>query len=738
MTPRRRLIVFFALIASLPLPLCGQSQHLTLKRIFSRGITGPMPGALEWTPDGKHVSFIERLPGHKQANLYWINILTGRQRELAKHALFAGGPTPAERYRTHLSEPASLYAAPGYRWSPKGDGIVFSASNQIQFYSPTTRMATQMTGGGGIKYDARLSPDEHWLSYVDHHQLMLAPLKLQHGAPIMTPSSAPAKAVAPAQAGVYEGGLDWVYPEELNIRSAYAWSPDSRRIALLQLDERPVHAFPIEDYLPHGASIFRQKYPQAGDANPIARLGIYSLRTRHITWTKLAGNENSYLPRFGWLEGGKRAYALVVNRRQTREQLFLINPKNGHAKPILTETTPYWIGIEHDLRFLPEGMLWGSDRDGWHHLYLYNLQGQLLRQLTTGARNDMLEGVGGGWVYYRTLADKPYNTVLERVPLAGGAPQPLSSTLGWQTLKLAPGGTHFLEMRSDALHAPAFFIRNADGSGRRGLQAAPDLKAWKLAAPRFFTLKAADGQTPLWAEMLLPPQFNPKLRYPVIMYQYGGPGLQVVWNRWGGSRTLYNQKLARQGFIVFMIDNRSSTAYSSLPERALIQGHFGPLEKADQEVAARWLKAQPYVNPKRIGIWGWSFGGYMTTLEMTTTRGLWHAAIAVAPVVEWRDYDTIYTERYMGLPEANPRGYHDSSSLYYAAHLHGKFLLCQGTSDDNVHFQNSMQFIEALLRAQKPFQLMIFPRKTHHIGGRTDQTYIFRRMDRFWRHNLLK
>ncbi len=708
--------------------------RFTLQRIFSRrGILPPAPGALEWTPDSRHVSFFERLPGHKHANLYWVDAATGRRRELATHALFGRGPSAARQYRIHLSEPASLYHAPGYHWSPSGDGILYTAGNQLQFYSLRARMAMKLTRGEGIKFDARLSPDQHWLSYVVHHQLMLQPLR---GGGLVQPAG-PAFAAIPAAAGVYEGGLDWVYPEELNIRSGYAWSPDSRRLLILQLDERPVHAFPIENYLPHLGEVFRQKYPQAGDANPLARLGIYSLAQRRVVWTQLAGNQNTYLPRFGWLAGGKTAYALVVNRRQTRETLYLINPKSGAARSLLTETTPYWIGVEHDLRFLRNGFLWGSNRGGWHHLYFYSLDGRRVLQLTSGPHNDALEGMGHGWVYFRTTASLPYNTVLERVRLRGGAPQRLSRPSGWQTLALSPDGTRFLETRSDATHPPEILLRAAGGGSRRVLAPAADMSAWKLEAPRYFQVTTADGHTRLWAEMLVPPGYNPRHRYPVIMYQYGGPGSQVVWNRWGGNMMLYNQVLARQGFIVFMADNRSSTAYSTLPERALIQGHFGPVEKADQEAAARWLKSQPFVNPRRVGIWGWSFGGYMTTLEMTTTRHLWHAAVAVAPVVDWRDYDTIYTERYMGLPEANPGGYHDSSSINYAAQLHGKFLLCQGTSDDNVHFQNSVQFIEALIQAQRPFQLMIFPLKTHHIGGSADQTYLFRRMDRFWRHQLL-
>ncbi len=725
-------LVLFAWL--LPLSAQQPPPRLTLRQVFSaRGILGPMPGGLEWTPDGRHLSFLERLPSRKHANLYWINAATGKRSLLARHALFAGGPTPDQTYRIHLSEPASLYNAPGYRWSPTGDGILFAADNQVQFYSLRTRIAAGLTRGGGLKFDARLSPNQHWLAYVVHHQLRLQPLSASGGN--LKPRG-PAVFAAPPRPGIYLGGLDWVYPEELSIKSGYSWSPDSRRLLVLQLNERPVSAFPIENYLPHVAQVFWQKYPQAGDPNPIARLGIYSLRSRRLVWLRLAGDENTYIPRFGWLPDGKTAYALVVNRRQTREQLYFINPQSGRVKRVLAETTPYWIGVEHDLRFFPNGFLWGSDRDGWHHLYFYNLSGNRVRQLTTAPENDALQGVGGGWVYYRATAALPYNTALYRVPLQGGAPQALSRQAGWQSLKLAPGGQRFLETRSDALHPPEFLLRNADGGAERVLQSAPDMRAWRLRAPRFFTLAAADGRTRLWAEMLLPPGFNPKRRYPVIMYQYGGPGAQVVWNRWGGNMLLYDQVLARQGFIVFMIDNRSSTAYSTLPQRALIQGHFGPIEKADQEAAARWLQAQPYVNPQRIGIWGWSFGGYMTTLEMTTTRGLWHAAVAVAPVVDWRDYDTIYTERYMGLPQANPRGYHDSSSINYAASLHGKFLLCQGTSDDNVHFQNSVQFIQALIQARLPFQLMIFPLKTHHIGGPADQTYIFRRMDRFWLHQL--
>ncbi len=710
--------------AKMPAPLWS------VRHIFTAPLPGPAPGGLRWTPNGRRISYFEKLPGHQHSNLYLYNPSNGKSRLVAPGAMFAGGETPLETYRIHLSEPSSLYNQPGYQWSPRSHAVLFTSQNQLQIYNLRGRVARQFTNVKGLKFDPKFSPNGKWISYVWRHQLYYQ--ARSGGAAIRVGTAAP---------GIYNGALDWVYPEELNIASGYAWSPHSRNILYLQLNENPVPGFPIVDFLPHHATVFYQKYPQAGDANPVARLGIFSLRGQKTIWLRLAHLKNGYLPRFGWYNHGRRAYALVVNRAQNQEWLYGIRPRTGQVRQLLHETSPYWIGVEHDLRFLPHGrFLWGSTRDGWHHFYLYGRHGRLIRQLTQGAENEALAGVDrrGGWVYYTAPGRKPVNQEIFRVALRGGAPRQLTQGGGMNSLWLAPRGRWWVRIYSDALHPPAMTVRSRRHPRHdlRVLQPAADVAAYHLIAPRFFTIPSAGLHTRLWAMMLRPPHFNPAHRYPVIMYQYGGPAVApAVRNGWSGGFGLFNQLLARKGFIVFVTDNRSVGNFS-LAQRARIRHHFGPLEMADQVRAAEWLKAKSYVAARHMGIWGWSFGGFMTTYEMTHTRGIWHAAVAVAPVVNWRNYDTIYTERYMGLPRQNPAGYRDSSPVYDAAHLHGRFLLCQGTSDDNVHFQNSIQLIQALLLARRPFQLMIFPRKTHHIGGPADLIYLFQRMLRFWRHHL--
>jgi dipeptidyl-peptidase-4 len=480
-------------------------------------------------------------------------------------------------------------------------------------------------------------------------------------------------------------------------------------------------------------------------------MGVYSLATHSATWIPVAGTPDTYLFRFGWLKDGKTLYTEVLNRAQTRIEVGLADAATGQVRVILTETDPAWIEIGNDLHFSDRGdrFLWGSNRDGWRHLYLYDSGGHLLRQLTHG--NWHVEEVSDvdeqhGWVYFIADERSPVTTDLYRVPLnvegagSGAAPQRITNEEGSHHVTFSPDHVHYVDDFSALMKPPSLELRAVGRDSAFTIQPSRDLSAYQLETPEFIHVTAADGKTQLPALLLRPAGFNARHKYPVIMFQYGGPGTEefrtaAVRNAFGGVRFLFDELLANEGFVVFIVDNRAAQ-YFSFRDQSRIKGHFGRIELEDQVAAARWLKSQPWVDASRVGIWGWSYGGYMTTYELTNAPGVWRAGIAVAPVTEWTDYDTIYTERYMGMPQENAEGYRESSSTTHVDRLQDHLLLVHGTGDDNVHFQNSVQFIEQMIDYGKQFELMIYPRKTHGIAGVAASTHLFTMIEDFWKREL--
>lgn len=737
----------FALLALAALAVAAAAQKpYTVADIYAEpGLTGFAPSAIEWSPDGRELTYLLRRSGSRRADLYAMDVATGVRRLLVQGSVLAA----SAQANTHsvanevLRERLSRYGMSSYHWAPKGDFLVYANGDQLFTYSPATGRIAQITDAPGYKENPQISPDEKWVSFVTDGDLRYQALP---SAAANSSPPPPPTAVAAHRDGILNGGMDWVYPEELDLRSGYAWSPQSDRIAFMRFDETPVHDFPIVNSLPHWPTIYEEKYPKAGDPNPILHFGVYSLATRTIRWMRVAGMPDDYLPRIGWLPDGKSAYAIVLNRAQTRETLYLVDPSTGAARPLLVETSPWWINPSFDYSFLktkPE-LVWASDRDGWRHLYLYDLDGRLIRKLTRGHWNVIaFEGVDerGGWVYFTAASRVPYQTDLYRVPLAGGAPQRVTPGDGSHAVSMAPDFRHFVDSFSTAAQPTSITLRSLPARGPAAAGAsypilpAPDVAAYDLQKPEFLQILAADGKTRLWAWMLKPPNFDPAHKYPVVMYQYGGPTAQTVNDAWLGPESWFDNLLARHGFIVFDVDNRANM-YSDRAAQGLIKDHFGRVELADQIAAADWLKRRPYVDAANIGIWGWSYGGYMTLYELTRAPGVWRAGIAVSPVTNWTDYDTIYTERYMGLPQDNPVGYHDSSPVNFAASLRDPLLLVHGTGDDNVNFQNSLQFIEQLVQNDKLFQLMIYPNRTHGIADAPARTQLFQLMLRFWRRQL--
>jgi dipeptidyl-peptidase-4 len=545
--------------------------------------------------------------------------------------------------------------------------------------------------------------------------------------------------VAPHQQGVQNGMLDWVYAEELDLRSAYEWSEDSHYLAFLQFDERPVHGFPLVNYVQQQPDVYMESYPMAGAPNPIVKLGIRDLRSDKTTWLKVAGTPDTYLARFGWLPKQDRVWALVLDRAQTHGTLYTAKADGSDLQTLVTFNDPWWIDVRNEFKFLKDGsFLWTAAPDGWTHLYLFDAKGQVQRRLTDGDYNvASLASVDEtkGLAYFTRYTDGPLNTELYSVSLAGGEPKAVTTTPGSHGINMSEDGSHYVDTWSTAMTPPETALYGSDGQKLAVIKPAARL-SYAFVKPSFPTFTAADGKTTLYGRLILPPGFDPKKKYPVIMYQYGGPDVApLVRDAWGGGNFLFDQLLAREGYVLFATDNSAAT-YFSHRDQAKVKLHLGKLALDDQLAAVKWLKAQPYVDGGRIGIWGWSYGGYMTAYALTHAPGVWRAGISVAPVTQWQDYDSVYTERYMGTPAENPAGYLEGSAVAAAAKLADPLLLAAGGGDDNVHWQNSEQFLDALINAGRPYQLLYYPNKTHGISGPAARTHLFTAMDGFWREHL--
>ncbi len=721
----------------LPHPVFGATPSCRARfplRLFTGRppLGGYQPHSFSWSPNGGALAYLRHARRRGYERLRVVNARTGQVifqagPALLGRALRSDASIPNER----LKEWSSRYGRVNYRWSPHGRHLLLINGRGIEELDLRTRKLHTLVRTNGWVTQYALSPHDHWLSYVQNRGIRLVDLAGKIHRP---------RTIQPPRRGFRVGALDWTYREELGLRSGYAWSPQGRKLAFIRFDERGVLRFPLVNYLKQRPTLYWQRYPEPGARNPRARLGVYDIRTGRTRWFRLPGLRTGYLARFGWYAHGHALYAEVLNRPQTRLSLIRINPANGRLKVLLRLHDPEWINVHNDLVFLPHGgFIFGTDQSGWHHLYRFDRDGREVAHLTPGPQNvTRLLAVSKRRheVYYLVSPGTgPRTERIESVSFDGTDHRVRFRTKGTESAIFSPKTRYVLVTSSSMKTPPLYVVRSVTGRTRWILARSHVPPSLHLTPPRFLKIPSADPAISINAEILYPPGFNPANRSPVIMYQYGGPDVPALvsqgWNPW----IVYDDRLACEGFIVFAADNRAASTFSHIAQGA-IKDRLGHLELADQEAAVRWLRRQAGVDPDRIGIWGWSYGGYMTLYELTHAPNVWHAGIAVAPVTRWQDYDSIYTERYMGTPQTNPDGYRQSSTVAQASRLRAKLLIVAGTGDDNVHWQNTLQFIEALVRADRPYHLLVFPNNTHVLAGTHTRLELFRTMNRFWEHNL--
>lgn len=552
---------------------------------------------------------------------------------------------------------------------------------------------------------------------------------------------------------IINGSTDWVYEEEFSFDKAWFWSPDGSKIAYYRFDESKVKEFSMNKYGTLYPSQYKFKYPKAGEDNSKVQIYIYDIRSGSRVMADL-GQEYEYVPRIKWTNNPNFLSIQRMNRLQNKLELLFADASNGKTKVILTETSDTYIEISDDLTFLPAGsdpagFIWTSDRDGYNHLYLHDMNGILTYQITKGAW-DVMDFIGyddkNKIFYYTSTEISPTDKNLYSVSLEGTNKKKMSPLAGFDDAAFNSTFTYYIHTQASANRPPATVLRTADGAEVRILEDNTTLlrktNDYSLVTKEFFKFTTTDG-TELNGWMMKPvtpaekSKGSPKggePRFPVLMFVYGGPGSNTVKNTWDRDYFWY-QMLCQKGYMVVSVDNRGTGGRGAKFKKCTYK-QLGKYETEDQIEAAKYLGTLPYVDKSRIGIWGWSYGGYMSSLCITKGADVFKMAMAVAPVTNWRYYDNIYTERYMALPKDNASGYDDNSPINHVGKLKGKFLLIHGTADDNVHFQNSVEMVTELVKANKQFDFFAYPDKAHGISGGNTPLHLRTLLTNFILENL--
>ncbi len=546
---------------------------------------------------------------------------------------------------------------------------------------------------------------------------------------------------------IINGAGDWVYSEEFAVERAYRWSPDSKRIAYMRFDETEVKDFTYMRYDSLYPTPITFKYPKAGEKNSIVSVHVFDLTTEKSTKMNVGENVDQYIPRIKWTNDPEQLSIFRLNRHQNKLELILANSSDGNSKVILTEENETFLEIDDDLDFLEDGkkFVWTSTRDGYNHIYLMGMEGNVIKQITKG-NWDVTQFYGfdskSNLFYYQSAENSSTQRQVYSINL-NGEKTLLSYKDGVNTAEFSSTFKYFMLVYSTTSTPFISTIRDSKGKDIRVLNdnklVKERLAAFKLSKKEFFEFTTDDGIS-LKGWMIKPAEFQSRERYPVLMHVYGGPGSQAVVNQtvmdqWENGDYLWHQLLAQKGYIVVSVDNRGTGA-RGLEFNSCIYGRMGELETNDQLQVIKYLSNLPYVDSERIGVQGWSFGGYLTGLLMTKGNGVIKAGIAVAPITNWRYYDSVYIERYLKTPLENPAGYDQNSPITFAKDLKGKLLLMHGSGDDNVHYQNTLMFTNELIKYNKQFEQFIYPNRDHNIGGGGARLHIYTKMTDFIIKNL--
>lgn len=712
----RRLSLCGAVLVLMVPPLLS-AQELTVESIWgSSAFSGDLV-SVRWMSDGNAFTTIERSEAGA-TDLYRVDARSG-EREL----LVSGEDLVPQ----DGTEPIRIE---DYAFSPDGSRLLIF-TNSVRVWRQNTKgeyyvwdfeagSLTPLSRRPGYQMFAKFSPDGRYVGFVRENNIFVTDLSTWEERQL----------TRDGDENIINGTSDWVYEEELGLRDAFRFSPDGNRIAFWRFDQTVIRPFYLIDELSLYPELTPVRYPKAGERNSEVRIGIVEIESGATVWVDPGPEEDIYVADMDFAQSPYEIWLTRLNRHQNRIDLMLADVRTGESRVVFSDSDSAWVDAEEPT-WLDGGrsFLWMSERDGYAQLYLYRRDGSLVRKVTTEPW-DVL-GVFGvdddrDVVYFTGAGEGPLARPIYRVGLDGRGLRRISGARGSHSANFNPPLTMFVDTYSSAGEPPVQTLRRADGSEIRTIAGNEELRdrvaALGLTPPEF--LKIPAGGVELNAYIIRPREFDPGRRYPLLMYVYGGPGSQTVRDSWGGSRYLWHQMLAQEGYLVASVDNRGTGARGRDFKKITYQ-RLGVLESDDQIAAARYFASLPYVDEDRIGIWGWSYGGYMTLMSLFRGEGVFKAGISVAPVTDWRLYDTIYTERYMRTPQENPAGYERGAPLTYVDRFRGSLLVVHGSGDDNVHSQNTTRLVNALEEAGKQFDMRIYPNKTHSIAGRTTRVNLY-------------
>lgn len=700
--------------------LQGQDS-ITLEKIWGDYIfTQKRVPGFNFMADGKSYSRLEK----NEIRRY--DLTTGKLSEtlLSTNALKAqiGSEIEVDSYAFYDDENLIMIES--------GSEPIYRRSSKAHFhmYDRKAQKTTQIRKGDKVLY-ATPSPSGSKVAYVYENDIYIQDLKSGQTTQITTDGETNA---------IINGSADWVYEEEFAFAQAFHWSPDGQHIAYLRFDEREVPEFTMTNYrnelYPEYVTF---KYPKVGEKNAIVSAHVYAVKTKKTVTVNIAAKDEYYIPRIRWTENADQLMVYKMNRHQNHLEILLADAASGTTKKILEEKNKYFVEITDDIRFLSDDrFIWSSEMEGYKQLYLYDLSGQLIRKLTKGDY-DVIDFYGvdeaNERIYFSAAEKSPLQQQVYSMNLKGTDKQEVIGDAGTSNAQFSSTYDYYVATTSTANVPATIGVYDRSGSLVRNIETNDKLKSIQkkhgVQPLEFFDFKTSEGVT-LNGYMIKPADFDPSKQYPVFMYLYGGPGSQTVTDSWKGQNYWWFQMLAQNGYLVASVDNRGTGARGE-EFRKQTYMNLGHMETMDQIEAAKYLGGLPYTDADRIGIFGWSYGGYMSSLCLLKGNDTFKAAIAVAPVTNWRWYDTIYTERYMRTEEENPDGYADNSPVNFADRLEGNYLLVHGMGDDNVHWQNSVEMANALIKANKQFDTYYYPNRNHGIYGGVTRLHLYQKMTDF-------
>ncbi|WP_249311478.1 S9 family peptidase [Pseudoalteromonas ruthenica] len=720
---------------------CGAAtaKELTLERIFDDpSLAGKAPVKLKFSPDGSRVTYLQgKKEDYNRYDLWEYNLKDNSNRMLVdSQALFSGPENlsdeeKARRERQRIFGRGILE----YTWSKDGQALLFPLNGDLYYYQLASGESRKLTDTEAFETDARFSPKGNFVSFIRDQNLYA--LELASGKEIQLTQDG---------GGVIKNGMaEFVAQEEMSRMTGYWWSGDEQKIAFTRIDESPVEEAIRNEIYADEVKLFNQRYPYTGTDNVAIELGVVHIDDKQVDWIDLGTDKDIYIARAKWLKDNHTLSYQWQNRSQQELELRFYDSAEKTQRVAVKESSDTWINLHFDLKFLQdkEHFIWASERDGYKHLYLYKVDGTLVRQITQGDWIvESLKGVDeqNGVVYFAGRKDTPLESHLYSIPLfEAGEITRITAAGEYHNVVLAEDSKTFIDRASSVNRPPYVALRKTNGDfvtwlEQNAIDEQHPLSPYTsdLVEPEYGTIKAQDGQV-MHYRLFKPRKLNKKQKHPVIVNVYGGPHAQRVTNSWR-SKNLYFQYMVQQGYVVFQLDNRGSYNRGKRFEDVIYK-HLGESEVQDQIKGVEFLRTLDYVDPQRIGIYGHSYGGYMALMGMFKAGDYFKAGVSGAPVTDWSLYDTHYTERYLGHPKTNAKGYEQSAVFPYSDGLKGPLMIYHGMADDNVLFTHATKLFKQLQDKALPFEMMTYPGSKHSLRGKKVQTHLHHTItDFFNRH----